>query len=161
MVPLDQVDELIPCMPERCTCCGKALTGSDPNPERHQQVDIPEPRVIVREYQIHRLQCQRCGRVTAGVLPAGVTRSRFGPRAHALVTLLTGNWLLSKRQAASLTGLVFGLDLSPGTVSAIERRMAETVAAPVATTMIPRPDRQRHRPWSTTTPDWDRHWDLP
>ncbi len=132
LVPVDQVDELIPCVPECCACCGEALIGTDPNPERHQQVDIPEPKVIVREYQIHRLQCQQCGQVTAGELPEGVTRSRFGPRAHALVSLLTGKWLISKRMTAALLSLIFGLDLSPSTISAMERRMAEALEIPVA-----------------------------
>jgi transposase len=132
LVPVDQVDEIIPCVPERCSGCGEALTGLDTDPERHQQVDIPEPRVIVTEFQIHRLPCPRCGQVTAGELPAGVTWSRFGPRAHALVTLLTGKWLISKRMAAALMGLVFGLDVSWSTVSAMERRTAEALAAPVA-----------------------------
>lgn len=132
LVPEDQVDVFVPCVPERCTCCGEPLPGLDPSPERHQQVDIPEPRVIVTEYQIHHLSCPHCGQVTAGQLPAGVTTSRFGPRSHALVTLLTGKWLLSKRMAAALMSLVFGLDLSPSTVSAMERRMAEALAVPVA-----------------------------
>ncbi|MBK8540238.1 MAG: IS66 family transposase zinc-finger binding domain-containing protein [Ardenticatenia bacterium] len=92
----------MPCMPGTCGCCGETLEGMDPTPERHQQVDIPEPKVLVTEYQIHRLTCSRCGQVTAGELPAGVSRSRFGPRTHGMVVLLTGQWLLSKRMAALL-----------------------------------------------------------
>lgn len=132
LVPVEEVDALVPCVPEACVGCGEALQGVDPTPERHQQVDIPEPKVLVTEYQIHRLTCPRCGQVTTGELPAGVSRSRFGPRTHAMVVMLTGQWLLSKRMAALLLSQAFGLELSPGTVSSIERRMAEALAAPVA-----------------------------
>ena len=135
LVPIEEVDTLVPCMPRTCGCCGEALEGMDPTPERHQQVDIPEPKVLVTEYQIHRLTCSRCGQVTAGELPAGVSRSRFGPRTHGMVVLLTGQWLLSKRMVALLLSQAFGLELSPGTISAMERRMAEAhehvKAAPV------------------------------
>lgn len=132
LVPVEEVDTLVPCVPAACACCGEALQGVDPTPERHQQVDLPEPKVLVTEYQVHRLACIRCGQVTAGALPAGVSRSRFGPRTHGLVVLLTGQWLLSKRMAALLLSQAFGLELSPGTISAMERRMAEALAAPVA-----------------------------
>jgi transposase len=132
MVPADQVDQLIPCVPERCARCGEVLSGRDPTPERLQQLDIPEPRVVVTEYQIHRLCCPGCGQLTAGELPPGVTRSSFGPRTHALVVLLTGQWLISKRMTARLLALVFGLELSPSTISAMERRMSAALAVPVA-----------------------------
>lgn len=132
MVPPEQVDEMIPCVPERCAGCGERLSGLDASPERLQQLDIPEPRVVVTEYQIHRLACPHCGQVTAGELPPGVTRSCFGPRTYALVVLLTGQWLISKRMTARLLALVFGLKLGPSTISAMERRMAEALAAPVA-----------------------------
>ena len=49
-----------------------------------------------------------------------------------MVVMLTGQWLLSKRMAALLLSQAFGLELSPGTISAMEQRMAEALAAPVA-----------------------------
>ena len=43
---------LSPCVPPHCGACGEDLSGLDPEPERHQQVDIPEPQVIVTEFQM-------------------------------------------------------------------------------------------------------------
>lgn len=129
-VPLEQVDEIIDCVPDLCTHCGGPLGASEPEPERHQVVDIPEPKVIVREYRRHRCRCAACGRVTVGALPAGVSRSHFGPRLHALTALLTGAWRLSKRQGAALLALLYGLDLSLGSVRGMERRMAAALEAP-------------------------------
>jgi transposase len=132
LVPPEQVDEIVECVPEVCAHCGEVLTDIDPEPERHQVVDVPEPRVIVREYRRHRRRCRSCGRTTVGALPPGVTGSRFGVRLHALAVLLTGGWLLSKRQVASLLQLLYGLEISTGSISAMERRTAEALKAPYA-----------------------------
>lgn len=130
LLPIEQVDEILDCVPEACAHCGEPLSGLDPSPERHQVVDIPEPVVIVREYRRHRRRCGRCGCVTVGALPAGVSLSRFGGRLHALTALLTGGWRLSKRQVASLVELLYGLELSPASVSGMERRMAQALEDP-------------------------------
>jgi hypothetical protein len=44
LVPIEQVDEVIDCVPETGARCGLPLVGLDPSAERHQVVDIPEPR---------------------------------------------------------------------------------------------------------------------
>jgi transposase len=43
LVPIDEVDEVIDCVPTSCAACGSERLEEDPNPERHQVVDIPEP----------------------------------------------------------------------------------------------------------------------
>ncbi|MFO0729407.1 MAG: transposase [Nitrospiraceae bacterium] len=45
--------------------------GDDPEPLRHQVVEIPDPRVIVTEYRLHALGCPRCAHVTRAGLPEG------------------------------------------------------------------------------------------
>lgn len=45
MVPVEQVDEVVDCLPTRCEACGTLLMGEDPAPERRQVIDIPKPRV--------------------------------------------------------------------------------------------------------------------
>lgn len=132
MVAIEDVDEIHECVPVACGHCGVGLVGTDPEPVRHQVAEIPEPRLFWHEYRLHRLACGKCGRVSAGQLPVGVSASHFGPRLHGLVALLTGGWLLSKRQAAALLALLYGLEMSPGSVSAMERRMAKALTEPVA-----------------------------
>ena len=135
LVPSDEVDAVVPCKPETCCSCNHPLSGDDPNPWRHQVCEIPKPRVEVTEYQRHRLTCPRCGQVTIGALPDGVSHSSFGPRLHALTALLTGRFLLSKRDAVTLYDVVFGLGVSPSSIIAMERRMAAAVADPVQDAM--------------------------
>src|SRR5215213_9925636 len=66
LVPADQVDEVIVCTPTHCRRCGHAVYGSDPQPHRHQVVELPPPILHVAEYQQHRLSCDHCGITTCG-----------------------------------------------------------------------------------------------
>lgn len=130
--PPERVDAVVECRPACCAACASPLAGSDPTPLRHQVSEIPVPQVTITEYRRHRLSCAHCGHVSLGALPAGVSQSAFGPRLHALTALLTGGFLLSKRDAVSLFDVVYGLRLSPSSVGAMERRMAAALAGAVA-----------------------------
>jgi transposase len=41
LVPVGKVDQVITCKPDQCRRCGEPLTGSDPQPWRHQVVELP------------------------------------------------------------------------------------------------------------------------
>jgi transposase len=116
----------IPLKPSACRQCGRTLTGSDPQPLRHQVLDLPVFRPEVIEYQLHRLPCSDCGCTTCATLPVGVPSGGQGPRLQGAVALLTGAYRLSKRQVESLCTDLLGVPLSAGQVCAVE---AEVVAA--------------------------------
>jgi len=118
--------------PTACRQCGQALTGTDPEPLRHQVLELPVFRPDVLEYHLHRLPCAGCGRTTCATLPIGVPTGGQGPRLQGAVALLTGAYRLSKRQVESLCADLLGVPLSAGQVCAVE---AEVVAAtaPVVT----------------------------
>lgn len=131
LVAPQEVDEIIDVRPDRCAGCGAALAGDDPEPQRHQVVEIPDPRVIVTEYRLHALCCTGCARLTRAALPEGVSPSGFGPRVHALVATLVGRFKQSKRSALELMALVWGLTMSPGALIKVEQRVSAMLAAPV------------------------------
>jgi transposase len=122
----------IPLKPAACRRCGQTLTGIDPQPVRHQVLELPEFRPDVIEYHLHRLSCDNCGCTTCATLPVGVPTGGQGPRLQATVALLTGAYRLSKRQVEGLCADLLGAPLSAGQVCAVE---AEVVAAtaPVVT----------------------------
>lgn len=130
-VPIDQVDEVVPIRPTVCRACGQTLTGDDPHPQRHQEVVIPRVRARVVEYQRHTLRCRHCGTLTEAPRPNGVPRRIFGPSVQAWVGLLSGAYRMSKRNIAALLSDAFGVHLSPGTVSQLEREVSVAVAEPV------------------------------
>ena len=131
LVPANQVDAIVDCKPDRCCARAHLLTGDDLSPWRHQVSEIPELRIEITEYRRHHLSCPNCSRVTIGALPEGVSHSSFGPRLHALTSLLTGRFLLSKRDVVTRYNVVYGLQLGASRVIAMERRMPEALADPV------------------------------
>jgi transposase len=118
--------------PAACRQCGQPLTGTDPQPLRHQVLELPACRPEVTEYQLHRLGCARCGRTTCAALPVGVPAGGQGPRLQAAVALLTGAYRLSKRQVEGLCADLLGTPLSAGQVCAVEADTAAATAPAVA-----------------------------
>src|SRR5262249_60229175 len=99
---------------------------------RHQVAALPPIEPEVHEYRLHRLTCPHCKTVTCGALPDGVPRTAFGPRLHAVLSVLTGAYRLSKRQVAQLCSDLLSLTISIGMISKLERGTAAVLEEPVA-----------------------------
>ena len=87
LIPVEECQAVVACVPDECRKCGRELRGVDPEPLRHQVWELPEIKPIVTEYQRHRLLCA-CGCSTCGELPAGVPMGQAGPRLIAFSGLL-------------------------------------------------------------------------
>lgn len=126
--PPEDVDEVHTVVPDICGGCSAPLSGTDPNPLRHQVIDIPpfDPRII--EYQLHGLPCDECGTVTRAKLPEGVHQSAFGPNLTALVCLLIAEYRMSRRLVQRFIEDEYKISISLGAISNMERRMAEGLA---------------------------------
>ncbi len=77
LLPTDQCQQVVRWVPTACRRCGRGLTGSDPQPLRHQVWELPDFQPSVTEYQQHRLVCA-CGCSSCGPLPAGVPSGQAG-----------------------------------------------------------------------------------
>jgi transposase len=126
--PLLPPDRTLPLKPEACRHCGHVLQGEDSEPLRHQVVELPVVKADVTEYQLHRLACPCCGTTTCAKLPPGVPTGHSGPRLQATTALLTGGYRLSKRQAETMVGDLFGIPLSAGEVCALEQQTSQILA---------------------------------
>jgi len=115
LLPTEACDDVQTLKPSECRRCGKTLTGSDPDPLRHQVWELPEIKPHVTEYQRHRLTC-RCGESTCAELPPGVPASQAGPRLVALAALLMGCFKQSKRRVALFLEQVLNQPCSPAWV---------------------------------------------
>jgi len=91
LLPVEEVDAVVPCVPPHCRRCGGALTEAAGNPVRHQVVELPVLKVQVTEYRLARRLCVRCGLTTCGQLPGGVPRQGYGPRFASFISLCSGN----------------------------------------------------------------------
>jgi hypothetical protein len=52
---LKECEEVHEEKPITCKSCGYGLAGEDPQPERHQVVDLPVIKPLVIEYRLHEL----------------------------------------------------------------------------------------------------------
>lgn len=126
LIPTEQCQNVVPCVPSACRRCGKELIGIDPEPLRHQVWELPEIQPSVTEYQRYRLGCS-CGCFTCGELPKGVPPGQAGPRLIAFAGLLMACFRQSKRRAAQFLGMILNQPASAGWMVLLQNRAAQAV----------------------------------
>lgn len=131
LLPADQVDHAHDVVPTACDRCAAPLSGEDPAPERHQQVDLPVKLRLVTEWRLHALTCAACGHRTRAALAPQDARA-FGPRLHGLLALLVGRFHLSHRDVPELLDELFEITMSDGAVTDCVQRVSDAIAEPVA-----------------------------
>jgi transposase len=132
LLPVEEVDGIIPVKHTRCMRCQQPLQGDDPQPQRHQITEIPPAKPVVTQYQLHRVVCPACGALTRGELPPGVPPGVFGPRVQAIAALCTVAYHLFKRTTQSVLEDLYGVSMSLGTLAHLEQATVQAVTAPVA-----------------------------
>jgi transposase len=137
LLPAHRVDQVQHVAPPVCERCGDALpsvaAADDPPDVRHQVTELPRVPAVVTEYQLAARRCGRCGHLTRAAVPAAVPRGAFGPVLQAALTLLTGRYRLSKREAADCMETLFGVPVAVGSVSGSEQAMSTALGPIVAT----------------------------
>ncbi|MBA2340013.1 MAG: IS66 family transposase [Pyrinomonadaceae bacterium] len=131
--PFEEVDHLVDLRPISCEQCGRRLRGNDPRPYRHQVTEIPPAQAEVTEYRRHTLSCQRCGTLTEAEWSEEMPRGSFGPRLQAIVAYLTGRLGLSHRDVVEALSALYRIEISLGSVSALQRQVSKALATPVKT----------------------------
>ena len=132
MVPVEEVDSIIPVKPTPCVHCHQPLQGEDPQPQRHQVTELPPAKPVVTAYQLPRVVCPACGELTRAQLPPGVPPGGCGPRVQAIAARCTGAYHLSRRTTPSLLEDLLQVSRSLGTLVNLEQATVQAVAAPVA-----------------------------
>ena len=107
------------------------MQGEDPEPLRHQVIEIPPITPLVIEHRLHRLFCPCCGTGTCAELPAAVEPSRYGPWLSALVGLLGSAFPLSFGRTQALLDQLLGVEISRGAIATIRERLSAALQHPV------------------------------
>lgn len=128
LYPLEKCSSVIEHHPVKCSSCGENLKGADPNPLRHQIVEIPPIEPIVIEHRLHKLTCEQCGTSTRAKLPDNVNPSGYGVRVVATIALLSGLYRNSHRMVQSALADLFGISMSLGTVNKLRLEASNAVA---------------------------------
>lgn len=125
------VDKFVDVFPDHCEVCQQTPPqNAQDRPHRHQVVDLLAGNGgrFTTEYRCHEVNCT-CGTVVAAPLDK-LPRSSFGPRLSSVVSMLVGNYQLSRRQVVVALEEVFGISMSLGSVSNIEGRITKALATP-------------------------------
>jgi transposase len=119
-------DEITELTVERCEVCQQDLHAvSACGRERRQVVDVPSPRLLVREYQAEQKQCPMCQQITIAAFPAGVQAPvQYGPHVGAMAVYLVQQQLLPLARACEVMGDLLGVHMSEATVSDLISRCA-------------------------------------
>jgi len=130
LVPVEEVDVIVPCRPaDLCECSG-TVDVDESNPERKQVFEVPEIKPHVIEYQIFSGQCSCCEAKIRGVLPSDAPSGMLGPRAQATIALFSGKYHFSKRDIQEFFSDYFNLPISVGTVSNAEQQVSAALREP-------------------------------
>jgi transposase len=114
---MDHVHHLYPQVCEqRRAPLDPGLSEEPSEPQRYQHFEIPEITPIKTEYCLHELRCL-CGFKTRAAVPAGVSRSSFGPRVHAAAAYLCSVHKAGRRGIVEIMNTLFGLNLCLGSVA--------------------------------------------
>jgi transposase len=132
LLPIERVDEVVDHHPDACRRCGQLLDGIDPEPMRHQVIEIPPITPLVIEHRLHRLVCPCCSTSTCATLPADVEASHYGPRLSALVGLLGSAFPLSFSKTQTLLQQLVGVEMSRGAIARVRQRLSAALAEPMA-----------------------------
>ena len=128
--PVEAVAHIVDLRPARCRSCKRKLKGDDPHPARQQVTEIPLAQAEVTEYRRHVLACAACGRKTQGEWGEEVPEGSCGARLQAVVAYLTGRLCLSHRDALEALSVLHGVEVSLGSISAMQRQVSEALTAP-------------------------------
>ena len=127
--PPEQIDECHEApLPEACSHCGGAVAETDV--VQQYQTEIPR-RPLIRQFNIHRGQCQTCGEAVQGRHPLqtsdalGAAASQIGPDAQAAVVYLNKHAGLSHGKVAHAFQTLFGIKLSRGASAQIVLRAGQ------------------------------------
>jgi hypothetical protein len=131
LYPVEACERVSNYYPESCKGCGEPLKGVDPNPYRHQVVEIPPISLHIEEHRLHQLTCEKCGGETRAVLPETVEACGYGERVVAVVSVLNGMYRHSHRMVGSALSDLFGVRMSLGTVNRLRKEASSAVSAPV------------------------------
>ena len=130
LLPQEFVGRFVDLFPPTCLCCGHPLPRVvDAAACRYQQLDLRDHRPHLTEWRRHEVVCARCGGFTRAEYDhTQIPELAFGPCLAAVVVLLTGAYHLSRRKTKKLLKELFGISISTGAISTMERRASEALA---------------------------------
>lgn len=119
-------DEVVVHPVERCEACQYNLQAVEVCAlERRQVIDLPPPRLMVREHQAEQKVCPHCEHRTTAAFPKEVrTVVQYGETIGAIAVYLVEQQLLPLARAGEVMEDLLGVSMSEGTICALVARCA-------------------------------------
>lgn len=125
---LEQVgnpDHIVTHSPAACEGCGHSLDEVEGVSTAKRQVfDLPEPKIEVTEHRTEAKVCPCCGEISKGEFPENVTApALYRERIQALAAYFAHQHFLPFDRLAQMFEDIFGIGISPGTCSNVDKKL--------------------------------------
>lgn len=120
----DQISKNIKVSLQKCIYCGSDQLKRK-SPSIFHQIEIPPMKPIITQIQRERAKCKKCGRNLIASFPKEYDRSSFGPMLITTIALFSSIYRMSKRSIKSLLQTIFQIDISLGSIPAMERKVSK------------------------------------
>lgn len=114
-------------MPQDCTCAQLVLDPDSIKPfYTHQHIELPEIKMDVSHFTLHKGQCQCCGKSVRAKIPSEFS-SGYGPRLSAVIAELSGSHGASRQSVQDFCQSVLGFPISTGAIQRIIDRSSQAI----------------------------------
>lgn len=115
---VDNPDQIVSCCPSQCTC-GHAFMGEEDMflQSKRQVFEIPQPQLIVTEYQLFGCKCPDCGKINQGTAPAHVNSLvQYGNMVKSLVVLMNNEYKMPIKKISQFFKILYGYAINESTI---------------------------------------------
>ena len=114
-------------MPQDCSCGRLDLDPDSLKPfYTHQHIELPEIKMGVTHFILHKGKCECCGNTFKARTPAELT-SGYGPRLSAVIAELSGSHGASRQSVQDFCQSVLGFAISTGAIQRIIDRSSQAI----------------------------------
>ena len=110
-------DKIVKCVPDKCSCGHEFHQDELSIAERRQVFDLPQPKLEVTEYQIHKANCPVCGLSNKGAAPESIKApTQYGNGVKSYVVMLNVHYKLPYKKIQLLFKDLFGYPINESTI---------------------------------------------
>lgn len=111
-------------LPEDCDCgCATFIPGTQESYYTHQEIELPEIKMDVYHFILHKGKCQECGQLLKAKVPQG-HQTGYGPRLSALIAEMSGIQGNSRETVRTFCKSVFNFSISTGAIQRVVDRVS-------------------------------------
>lgn len=110
-------DKIVKCVPGICSCGHEFHQDELSIAEKRQVFDLPQPKLEVTEYQIHKANCPDCGLSNRGTAPENINApAQYGNGVKSYVVMLNVHYKLPYKKIQLLFKDLFGYSINESTI---------------------------------------------